>query len=135
MEKNLDDRKAENDRLDAELGLATSYIDASAPYAVTDRLTDVPVLVVATTGIDEAAVESMVSLTRVAGGRTPGVVWLETPWDLESDDDRAALAEILDVDAGRRRPRTSGRRRGQPSSTSSPARRRTASRPSRRPRR
>jgi Copper transport outer membrane protein, MctB len=98
VEQNLDDRKAENDQLDAALGLATSYIDASAPYAVTDRLTDAPVLVLATTGVDEAAVEGMVSLTRLAGGATPGVVWLETPWDLESGDDRAALAEILDRD-------------------------------------
>jgi hypothetical protein len=98
VEQNLDDRKAENDRLDAELGAASSYIDASAPYAVTDRLTDVPVLVVATSGVDEDAVESMVALTRIAGGRTPGVVWLETPWELESDDDRAALAAIVDGD-------------------------------------
>jgi hypothetical protein len=98
VEKNLDDRKAENDRLEGELGLASSYIDASAPFAVTNRLTDVPVLVVATRGIDEAAVEGIVALTRVAGGRTPGVVWLEAPWDLESDDDRAALAEIIDGD-------------------------------------
>lgn len=98
VEQNLDDRKAENDRLDAELGAASSYIDASAPYAVTDRLTEVPVLVVAASGVDEDAVEGMVALTRLAGGRTPGVVWLESPWELESGDDRATLAAIVDGD-------------------------------------
>lgn len=99
VERNLDDRKTENDRLDEELGFATSYIDASAPFAVTDRLTDVPVLILASRGVDESAAAQMGELTRVAGGVTPGVVWLEPPWALEEDDDRAALAEIIGGDA------------------------------------
>ncbi len=99
VENNLDDRKAENDRLDRELGLAASYIDQSADFAVTDRLTDVPVLLLATRGVDEAAVVRTVELARRAGGLTPGVLWLEPRWDLENDDDRAALAEIIDGDA------------------------------------
>ena len=100
VEGNLDDRRAENDRLESELGLASSYIEASAPFAVTDRLIDVPVLLVAARGVDEAVVERTAGLTRLAGGITPGVVWLESPWELESDDDRAALVSILDADAG-----------------------------------
>ena len=99
VEQNLDDRKAENDRMEAELGLAGSYIDASADFAVTDRLTDVPVLVLAARGVDEAAVERTVALTRTAGALTPGVVWLEPSWNLENDDDRAALADIIGADA------------------------------------
>ena len=104
VEGNLDDRKAENDRLESELGLASSYIEASAPFAVTDRLIDVPVLLVAARGVDETVVERTAGLTRLAGGITPGVVWLESPWELESDDDRAELASIIDADR-RRRPR------------------------------
>jgi len=100
VEGNLDDRRAENDRLESELGLASSYIEASAPFAVTDRLIDVPVLLLAARGVDEAVVERTAGLTRLAGGITPGVVWLESPWELESDDDRAALVSILDADAG-----------------------------------
>jgi hypothetical protein len=100
VEQNLDDRKAENDRLESELDRARTYIDASADYAVTDRLTDVPVLLLAARGIDEAAVERTVGLSRTAGARTPGVVWLEAPWQLESEEERAALASILDADAG-----------------------------------
>lgn len=99
VEQNLDDRKAENDRIEAELGLAGSYIDASADYAVTDRLPGVAVLIVAARGIDEGAVERTVALARTAGGTTPGVVWLEPSWELESTDDRAALSEITGGDA------------------------------------
>jgi len=98
VEGNLDDRRAENDRLESELGLASSYIEASAPFAVTDRLIDVPVLMVAARGVDETVVERTAGLTRLAGGITPGVVWLESPWELESEEDRVALASILNAD-------------------------------------
>jgi hypothetical protein len=99
VEQNLDERKAENDRLEAELGLTTSYIDASADFAVTDRLTDVPVLIVASRGVDEAAAGRMGALARIAGGITPGVVWLESPWALENGVQRAALADVIGADA------------------------------------
>ncbi len=95
VEENLDERRAENDRLEGELGRAGAYIEASAQYAVTDRLTGVPVLLVATRGIDEGVVEQTALLARQAGGVTPGIVWLESPWGLESDDQRAALADIV----------------------------------------
>jgi hypothetical protein len=98
VEQNLDDRKAENDRLESELGLAHSYIDASAEFAVTDRLTDVPVLVVAARGVDEAAVARMGTLSRVAGAVSPGVVWVEPSWELDDDDERADLAAIIGAD-------------------------------------
>ena len=72
VEGNLDDRRAENDRLESELGLASSYIEASAPFAVTDRLIDVPVLLVAARGVDETVVERTAGLTRLAGGDHTG---------------------------------------------------------------
>ncbi len=95
VNKNLDERRAENDRLETELGRAGEYIDASDVFAVTDRLTDVPVLLVATRGIDEGAVEQAAQLVRQAGASTPGIVWLETPWGLEGEEDRTALADIV----------------------------------------
>lgn len=94
---NLDDRQAENDRLQAELEDTRSYVDASVPFAVTDRLSDVPVLIVATRGIDEAAVEQVAQLSRRAGATTPGIVWLEPEWSLEGEADRSALARIVDA--------------------------------------
>lgn len=99
VSKNLDDRKAENDQLESELGATRTYIGVSAEFAVTDRLTDVPVLLVATRGVDEGSVEQVALLARQAGATVPGVVWLEAKWGLEGEDDRAALAEIVDAQA------------------------------------
>lgn len=94
---NLTNLTEANDQLESDLGTARTYIDSSADFAVTDRLTDVPVLLVATRGVDEGAVEQVVRLARGAGAIVPGVVWLEAKWDLEGEDDRAALAEIVDA--------------------------------------
>jgi hypothetical protein len=95
VERRVDEARAENAELEDEVGAARDFIDRSSEYAVTDRLTDVPVLVVATRGVDEGSVERLVVLARRAGGTVPGIVWLEPRWGLESDDDRSALAEIV----------------------------------------
>ena len=92
---NLEERRAENDRLEGELGSARSYIEGSDEFAVTNRLTNVPVLLLATRGIDEGAVEQIALLARRAGAAVPGVVWLEPRWGLQGDDERAALADIV----------------------------------------
>jgi len=96
---NLDERKTENDRLEGELGTARTYIDSSADFAVSGRLVDVPVLLVAVRGVDEGAVERVALLSRRAGGTVPGVVWLEPKWALEGED-RAQLAEIVGARPG-----------------------------------
>jgi len=93
---NLDARKAENDALERSLSEAGAYTTASADYAVTERLAEVPVLIVAARGIDESAVAETVRLARQAGGAVPGVVWLEPQWSLIEDGDRAALAALVD---------------------------------------
>ena len=98
VEDNLDSRRAENEELESALEDARGYIESTADFAVTDRLTDVPVLVVAARGIDESAVERTVALARRAGAVVPGVAWIEPGWSLEDDDARIALAEIVDGD-------------------------------------
>lgn len=99
VEENLAERREENARLEGELGLANAYIDVSSDFAVSGRLTDTPVLLVATRGVDEGIVERVAVLVRESGGVTPGIVWLEPVWDLEGDEERAAMAEIVDGDA------------------------------------
>ena len=74
---------------------AASTSTLSAEYAVTDRLTDVPVLSSRPAGVDEAAVERTVVLARRAGGRVPGIVWLEPRWASEGEEDLEALAAIV----------------------------------------
>ena len=112
-------RKAENDRLEGELGLARAYIDASADFAVTDRLTDVPVLVVAARGRRRGRRSS-------ARWRSPAgpaaSCRASSGWSRRGRSRAtriaAALASIVDADR-RRRPRGPlGRRPGRPSPTS-----------------
>jgi hypothetical protein len=99
VSNSLDERKQANDRLEDRLDENGDYITASADYAVTGRLTDVPVLVLAFRGVDEDAVRDLGLLARRSGGTVPGVVWVETKWALGSDDDRAALAGAVGGDA------------------------------------
>lgn len=95
VEDRADETRRENDRLEGELGSARDFIEVSADYAVTDRLVDVPVAVVAVRGVDEEAVERTVLLARRAGAIVPGVLWLESRWGLAGEDDLDALGAAL----------------------------------------
>lgn len=96
---NLDQRRELNDKLENDLGAARGYIESSADFAVTERLADVPVFLLATRGVDEGVVESAARLARRAGADLPGVVWLEPTWSLENPDRRRELATLLGVPA------------------------------------
>jgi hypothetical protein len=98
VSRNLDERKAENDALEAELDQTRAYADVSADFAVTDRLTGVPVLLLAARGIDEDVATQTLALARRAGAVVPGVTWLEERWSLESDEDRASLATATGIE-------------------------------------
>jgi hypothetical protein len=95
VEGNVLDARDENARLEQELDAAREYIDLSSQYAVTDRLTDTPALIVAARGVDESAVDRTVTLARQAGGTVPGVLWLEPRWAAEGDGDLDALGSIV----------------------------------------
>jgi hypothetical protein len=95
VEDRADKTREENARLEDELDASNRYIELSSEYAVTDRLTDVPVLLLAARGIDEASVERTVVLARQAGAAVPGIVWMEPRWALEGEDDADALASIV----------------------------------------
>jgi Copper transport outer membrane protein, MctB len=95
VEDRAEAAREENARLEDELDRTQGYVDLSSQFAVTDRLTDVPVLVTAARGVDEASVEDTVVLARQAGAVVPGIVWVEPRWALEGDDDAEALAAIV----------------------------------------
>lgn len=103
VEANAEARRLENDDLRAALDLANEATDESSPFAVTDRLTDVPATVLAVRGVDEDAVNRTVALARRAGATIPGVVWLEDRWALPARDDVQALADALGLQGGGRR--------------------------------
>lgn len=98
---NLDERRAQIDDLEEALGDLRSYAGASAEFAVTHRLPDVPVVLLAARGVDENHAQQLATLVRRAGARTPGVIWLEESWDLSDEDERSRLAGVLGTDADR----------------------------------
>ena len=103
VEANADARRRDNDELRAALDRADEAIEESSPFAVTDRLTNVPATVLAVRGVDEDAVARTVTLARRAGATAPGIVWLEDRWALPERDDVQTLADALGLSAEGRR--------------------------------
>jgi hypothetical protein len=87
-------RGAENDELRDELDRAQDLLGALAPFAVEDRLRDVPVAVLVERGVDDDAVDAAVALLDAAGAQLPGVVWFDDRWRLAGDDDVADLRAV-----------------------------------------
>jgi hypothetical protein len=102
VEANAEARSRENDQLRSEVDNLDAAVNAFGPFAVTDRLPDVPVLVVAVRGVDSDPLKAMVELARRAGADAPGIIWLESKWALNDKGDPAALAKVLGVDVSKR---------------------------------
>jgi len=102
VEANANARRLENDALQSEVERLDTTIGAIEPFAVTDRLVDTRVLVVAVRGIDSTAMQELVTLARRAGAAAPGILWIEDNWILGDAEDRDALAAALGVSATRR---------------------------------
>lgn len=108
----LDRQQDENAELREELRELREYSDATAPAVVDGALDGGAVAVVAERGVEPDVVEAAVALMQQADGTVPGILWLEPAWTLDEDDERARLAEVLDVPeagAGRLRDRVWGR--------------------------
>ena len=90
-----DERKRESEALLAEVSRLNEFVGESQRYVVEGRLTDVPVVVVATRGVDAGVVSSQVDILRQGGAVVPAVVWLETSWALTDDASSAALGEAV----------------------------------------
>lgn len=104
VEANAEARRQENQQLQAELEQLVAAAAATDPFAVTDRLTDVPTVVVAVRGIDDTVVKRSVELARTAGAVVPGIIWLEDKWVLGERADLDALAQIVGGSGNRRAP-------------------------------
>lgn len=100
VSRNLDTLRSENSSLQRQVDDLRGYAGASADFAVTDRLVEAPVLLLAVRGVDEDVARQVLALARRAGGVVPGVAWLEGRWGLEGAGDRAALAGVSGMDAG-----------------------------------
>ena len=97
--------KSENSALKDEVSKLNDFLRKSSAYAVQQRLTGVPVAIVAEKGIDAGAVNDVLASVRAAGADVPGVLWLDDKWRLDSPKDLPLAA-----DRGARRRATSRRR-------------------------
>jgi hypothetical protein len=95
VESNADDARAENRQLQREVDRLQEFSSSSAPYAVRDELTDQTVAVVAERGIDEEAVQAQVLLLQAAGAPPPGILWLESAWNLAEEGQADALRTAI----------------------------------------
>lgn len=101
VEQKADDRKAENDELRDEVSRLENYVAGTQQFAVTGRLRDRSVVVLAVDGTDGDSVKKTVELAQQAGGRVPGILWIQEPWSLAKDEDSQKLARVLDVAVGK----------------------------------
>jgi hypothetical protein len=68
-----------------------------AGRVVEGRLADVPVLLVATEGTDEALVEQTLATLVASGADVAGAWWLTERWALDDDDEVEDMAEVLGI--------------------------------------
>lgn len=95
VEDNANRRKAESDELRSEVGRLQGYIDGTKDFAVAGRLEGVPLVTIATRGVDADAVKQTVELAQRAGARAPGIIWLEEKMTLSEDGALRELGELL----------------------------------------
>jgi hypothetical protein len=95
VEKNANNVRDRNDELEKQLDALNLYSAQSASYAVRNELTDQPVAIVAERGVDEDQVRAQAELLRDAGAVVPGILWLESGWNLDDDKTADALRTAL----------------------------------------
>lgn len=97
VEANADAQRAENAALRGELEARARYVDASAAFAVTGRLTGTSLAIVAEPAVGDDAVGGLVELGRRGGATAGGILRITDAW---YDDARAdALRQAAGVDA------------------------------------
>jgi hypothetical protein len=102
VEANSNRIEAENNELQAQLGEKDDAIATLARQALNFQLTDVNVGVVAVRGVDGDRVSDTVGSLTGAGANVTGVLWLESPWTLDTPEQISDLAGA--IGATSRRP-------------------------------
>jgi hypothetical protein len=94
--KRREETNAENDRLRADLSRWGDFSKQAGDRLLAGQLTDVPVVVVATSGVDRGLVDGFAGALQTAGAKVDGQLWFTKRWALGEEDARR-LAGILDV--------------------------------------
>lgn len=96
VERNAEEQRRDNNELRQRVERLEVFEEQVAPFVLEDRLPDVPVVLMATRGVDEDAVRGLVAAMRRAGAAAPAIIWLEPSWALVEPEPRQALRELFD---------------------------------------
>jgi hypothetical protein len=92
--------KSENSQLKDQVSKLDDFLRKSSVYAGQQRLSAVPVVIIAEKGIDSAAVSTVLASVRAAGADVPGVLWLGDKWRLDAPQDLRALQTATGIAPG-----------------------------------
>jgi Copper transport outer membrane protein, MctB len=98
VSNNLDERQAENDRLDRALDQLEGWATEAGPAIVEGRLEDTATVVVVDRGVDREQVDRTIELLTESGSTIRGVLTVDDAWSLDDPETQAAVAEIVGVD-------------------------------------
>ena len=96
-----EETNAENERLRAAADDVTEFEGQAGDQLVVGRLEGVPVLVVATQGIDREPVDTLRQSIVTAGGSYQGALWFTSKLTLEKAEDIDALGQLLEIESRR----------------------------------
>ncbi|HET7487106.1 MAG TPA: copper transporter [Acidimicrobiales bacterium] len=98
VEARLDSTDSQNTQLRAQLQRWDAFAEQSRDDTLAGRLAGVPVLVLATRGMDRRPIDDFRQSLAAAGATLTGTVWFTSKLQLGKVEDAAALAELLGVD-------------------------------------
>lgn len=96
VEKNVAQQRRENSELRQRIEQLNVFTEQVVTHAIDDALPEVPVVVLATRGVDEDSARAAVASIRQAGASAPALLWLEPEWALVDDERREQLAALLE---------------------------------------
>jgi hypothetical protein len=101
LESRLTGIEKQNDELKAENGdlrdTAEQLADQGSQRLLANSLLDVPVVIVATRGVESGGFDDLLSILTTAGADQRGTIWLTDRFELTSEDERRDLAGALDA--------------------------------------
>jgi Copper transport outer membrane protein, MctB len=92
---NLDQRRADNDRLSEQVDGLEGWITEAGPAIGDDRLSDTVSIVVTEDGVDRDPVDATTDMLTEAGSTVRGVLTLDPSWALDDPELQAGLAEAV----------------------------------------
>jgi len=95
VQERSDRIEGENAVLQGEIGDLNGDLAALAPIAAKDQLVNADVGIVAVRGVDGERVDETVELLTAGGATVTGVLWLESSWNLDDDEEVQAMAEAI----------------------------------------